>query len=99
MKIITKEVMTQEWLDKVKYNPNDWLELQYEGLTKLVDHLNQEMETKMEILEKEAGDELVSESSLKQHIYPLEDLILDLDTQLVTIEDEMVKRGLCELVE
>jgi len=95
-KVTTNDINLDEWKRKLATDDNDWLLRQYYGLQflvksmdKTIDVIYHEMKTKSDNMNDD----------YKSMILPLEDEMMLIDEQLVSVEDEMDMRGLDLLVD
>jgi len=94
-KVITDEISIDEWKQKLATDDNDWLLRQYYGLNFLVKSMDKTIDTIYHEM-KTKSDNI--NDDYKSMILPLEDELMLIDSQLVSVEDEMDMRGLDLLI-
>ena len=96
--ISTQDISIEEWNDKLIHETDDWIILQYTGLSCLVDGLHDEIDRRINklysLLEDNNKNGDIDDDVYRDRIYPLEDEVMDIDIQLVSIEEEMDRRGI-----
>ena len=93
-KVTTNEISMDEWKQKLATDDNDWLLRQYYGLNFLV----KMMDKQIDMVYHDMKTNNSVDNDYKSVILPLEDELMLIDTQLVSVEDEMDMRGLDLLI-
>jgi hypothetical protein len=92
MQILTNEIGTDEWKFKLVHSDEEWLLRQYYGLSKILDIMEKEVVDKFHALKLERGT--VHDEVYREIIYPMENRLMEVDTQFVDVEDELYDRGI-----